>query len=78
MLLLYTDGVVDSPTPDGRLGEAGLGALLARCAGLAADAVARLIEGAIVGADDRDGGSPQRDDVALLALRAHPSVAPTR
>jgi PAS domain S-box-containing protein len=78
VLLLYTDGVIDSPTPDGRLGEAGLGALLTRCVGLEARAVARLIEAAIVGADDHDGGSPQRDDVALLALRAHPAIPPAR
>jgi serine phosphatase RsbU (regulator of sigma subunit) len=70
LLLLYTDGVVESRTPDGRLGLDGLGALLTRCTGMGAGAVTSSIEAAIVGEEELD--SPQqRDDVALLALRAH-------
>jgi PAS domain S-box-containing protein len=69
VLLFYTDGVVDTPTPSGRLGEDGLGALLTRCAGLDAGGVASHIEAALAGADE-SGDAPQRDDVAMLALRA--------
>jgi PAS domain S-box-containing protein len=69
VLLFYTDGVVDTRTPSGRLGEEGLGALLTQCAGLDADGVTSHIEAALAGVDQSNDG-PQRDDVALLALRA--------
>jgi PAS domain S-box-containing protein len=71
LLLLYTDGVVESRTPRGRLGLEGLGALLSRCAGLDAGAVTGRIERAILGTDEPDAAG-QRDDIALLALRACP------
>jgi serine phosphatase RsbU (regulator of sigma subunit) len=69
VLLFYTDGVVDTRTPGGRLGEDGLGALLTRCVGLDAGVVARNIAAALAGTEEPD--DPPRDDVALLALRAH-------
>jgi PAS domain S-box-containing protein len=70
VLLFYTDGVVDTRTPGGRLGEDGLGALLTQCGGLDAAVVASNIEAALAGTEDLSD-PPQRDDVALLALRAH-------
>jgi PAS domain S-box-containing protein len=72
LLLLYTDGVVECQTPRGRLGPDGLGALLARCAGMGAGAVTSRIEAVIAGDGQLGEPSPQRDDVALLALRACP------
>jgi PAS domain S-box-containing protein len=64
LLLLYTDGVIESRTRGGRLGVDGLQSLLAQCAGMRADAVATQIETAVV--------QLARDDVALLAVRARP------
>src|SRR5439155_8212860 len=39
-VVFYTDGVPDTPTPEGRFGEDGLRCLLSGCAGLPASDVA--------------------------------------
>lgn len=64
-LLLYTDGVIDSVGANGRFGEERLvDAVGAGPAGSAADVLARVVDAV---ASFEQG--PQRDDVALLALR---------
>jgi phosphoserine phosphatase RsbU/P len=65
-LLLYTDGVTESRTPDGLFGLERLATVLGECAGLDAGAVANHVEAAVVDAPGHD----VRDDVALLVLRA--------
>jgi sigma-B regulation protein RsbU (phosphoserine phosphatase) len=65
LLLLYTDGIIEAHTRTGRLGVEGLSALLAWCARLDAEAVARRLEALADPASQRI-----KDDVALLALRA--------
>jgi sigma-B regulation protein RsbU (phosphoserine phosphatase) len=65
-LLLYTDGVTESRTPDGLFGMDRLADLLGRCAGLDAAAVARRVEEAVVD----QPGHVAIDDVALLVVRA--------
>jgi PAS domain S-box-containing protein len=65
-LLLYTDGVTESRTPDGLFGMERLATLLEGCAGLDAAAVARRVEDAVVD----QPGHVAVDDVALLVVRA--------
>ena len=66
VLLLYTDGLIESRTPQGLFGTERLAALLASCGGLDAGAVAGRIEDAVVGVPQHTAV----DDVALLVLRA--------
>lgn len=63
-LVLYTDGVVESRTPDGFLGQEGLAALLQGYAGEEPATIANRIERAAV---ESVGGL--RDDVALMVVR---------
>jgi sigma-B regulation protein RsbU (phosphoserine phosphatase) len=65
-LLLYTDGVTESRTPDGLFGMERLATLLEGCAGLDAAAVAHRVEDAVVD----QPGHVAVDDVALLVVRA--------
>lgn len=68
VLLLFTDGVIESRTSDGFFGTERLVDLLAQCGGIDAAAVAGRVETAVV----RSSGSRASDDVAVLALRARP------
>ncbi|HEU4978659.1 MAG TPA: PP2C family protein-serine/threonine phosphatase, partial [Solirubrobacteraceae bacterium] len=65
-LVLFTDGVPDSRGAGERFGQDRLEALLATLGGAGADEVAGRIDEALL--DFQDG--PQRDDVAVLVLRA--------
>jgi PAS domain S-box-containing protein len=66
-LVLYTDGVTDTTRGGGeRFGQDRLAALLDTCAGLAPEDIARRIDTALLAFQE---GS-QRDDVAVLVLRA--------
>ncbi len=63
-LVLYTDGVTEARTREGRLGEDGLAALLGDADGDSAEAlVAALDQVAAL------GNVPQRDDAAVLVVR---------
>ncbi len=64
-LLLYTDGVTETPTAAGLLGEGGLAALLEGCADLDADALVDRVDRTVV---DLQEGAP-RDDIAMVALQ---------
>lgn len=64
-LLLYTDGVTETPTADGLLGEGGLAALLESCTDLDADALVDRVDRTVV---DLQAGDP-RDDIAMVALQ---------
>jgi PAS domain S-box-containing protein len=64
-LVLYTDGAIETRTRKGRLGQEGLGSILARCAGLSAMEVVANIQH---GLDARRKGEVL-DDLALLAMR---------
>jgi sigma-B regulation protein RsbU (phosphoserine phosphatase) len=64
-LLLYTDGVTETPTAAGLLGEDGLATLLERCADLDADALVERVDRTVV---DLQAGAP-RDDIAMVALQ---------
>lgn len=66
VLLLFTDGVIESRTPDGFFGTERLAELLADCGGLEAEAVAGRVEATVV----HSAGNRSADDVAVLALRA--------
>jgi PAS domain S-box-containing protein len=69
LLVLYTDGVTDTPGPDERFGAERLAALLSEMAGRTpAEVVERLDVELEAFADDRG-----RDDVAVLALRTRAS-----
>jgi serine phosphatase RsbU (regulator of sigma subunit) len=62
--VLYTDGVTEARTREGRLGEDGLAALLGDADGDSAEALAVAIDqGAAV------GSATQRDDAAVLVVR---------
>jgi PAS domain S-box-containing protein len=65
-VVLYTDGVTDARGAEGRFGQNRLEEVLRAAAGGEADAVAEALDEALV--DFQEG--PQRDDVALLVLRA--------
>jgi serine phosphatase RsbU (regulator of sigma subunit)/PAS domain-containing protein len=69
-LVLYTDGVTDTRSPDGRFGAQRLEALLREIGPVEADAIAGGIERAL-----QEFGE-QRDDVAVLVLRATADGAP--
>ena len=66
-LLLYTDGVTEARTADGRFGLERLKAVLGGCAGLGAAQLADRVERAVGELGDRSGAG---DDLALLVLRA--------
>jgi PAS domain S-box-containing protein len=65
-IVLYTDGVTDTRGEPGRFGQDRLRDLLADCVDLGPDDVASRIDGALLEFEE----GPQRDDVALLVLRA--------
>ncbi len=65
-LVLYTDGVTEARSPDGKFfGEGRLRDLLRSCAGFDAGAFAGSIKGVVL---EFQEGSP-RDDLAILVLR---------
>jgi len=64
-LVLYTDGVTEARGPDGRFGQARLIALLKRCTGLNAEAIASRIEQEVLGFQI----GKLRDDMALMVIR---------
>jgi serine phosphatase RsbU (regulator of sigma subunit)/PAS domain-containing protein len=70
-LVLYTDGVTDTRSTAERFGAERLEAVLCRAAGLEADEVADRVDRALLEFED----GPQRDDVALLVLRASAGTA---
>jgi PAS domain S-box-containing protein len=66
-LVLYTDGVTDTTRGGGeRFGQDRLAALLDTCAGLTPEDIARRIDAALLAFEE----GPQRDDLAMLVLRA--------
>jgi len=65
-LVLYTDGVTECVTPDGRFGFEQLGTLLGGLAATDAAGVTRAVLDATVAAP----GHSSSDDVAVLVLRA--------
>jgi PAS domain S-box-containing protein len=68
-LVLYTDGVTDTTRRGGeRFGQDRLAALLSTCADLPPEDIARRIDAALMAFEE---GS-QRDDLAVLVLRADP------
>jgi PAS domain S-box-containing protein len=67
-LVLYTDGVTDARGETGRFGQERLAALLARVTDADADEIASSVDEALQAFQF----GPQRDDVALLVLRASP------
>jgi serine phosphatase RsbU (regulator of sigma subunit) len=71
-LVLYTDGVTDTRNDGGRFGADRLTEVLEQATDLEPDEVASRVDRALL---DFEQG-PQRDDVALLVLRASGSPAP--
>jgi serine phosphatase RsbU (regulator of sigma subunit) len=65
-IVLYTDGVTDTSSADGRFGDERLGAVLARAAHLTPDEIASRVDEALLAFE----AGPQRDDLALLVLQA--------
>jgi sigma-B regulation protein RsbU (phosphoserine phosphatase) len=65
-LVLYTDGVTDTRGSQERFGEDRLAEVLEEAAGRDADEIAGRVDEALRAFQD----GPQRDDVALLVLRA--------
>ena len=66
-LVLYTDGVTDTTRSGGeRFGQARLAALLETCDGLTPEDIAQRIDAALLAFEE----GPQRDDLAVLVLRA--------
>ena len=72
-LLLYTDGVTETPTAQGLLGERGLAALLEGSRGLDADALVDRVDRTVVGLQS---GTP-RDDIAMVALQVQTGSEPS-
>jgi serine phosphatase RsbU (regulator of sigma subunit) len=68
-IVLYTDGVTDIRGPDGRFGADRLEALLREIGSAEPDTMAERIDDAL------QAFGEQRDDVALLVLRAAPAGA---
>ena len=64
-LLIYTDGVTETPTSEGFLGEGGLASLLAACRDLDADALVERIDRTVL---TLQAGAP-RDDIAMVAIQ---------
>jgi sigma-B regulation protein RsbU (phosphoserine phosphatase) len=65
-VVLYTDGVTDARGADGRFGQERLENMLRDLAGEEADDIAEAVDHSLLAFQD----GPQRDDVALLVLRA--------
>jgi serine phosphatase RsbU (regulator of sigma subunit) len=66
-MVLYTDGVTDTTRGDGeRFGQERVGALLDDCTGLGPEDIARRIDAELRAFEE----GPQRDDLAVLVLRA--------
>jgi hypothetical protein len=65
-LVLYTDGVTDTRSATERFGSERLAEVLAGATGLEPDEVANRVDAALLRFEE----GPQRDDVALLVLRA--------
>jgi serine phosphatase RsbU (regulator of sigma subunit)/PAS domain-containing protein len=65
-LVLFTDGVTDTRGAPGRFGADRLAAVLADATDLEPDEVATRVDQALIAFEE----GPQRDDVALLVLRA--------
>jgi sigma-B regulation protein RsbU (phosphoserine phosphatase) len=65
-LVLYTDGVTDTRSATERFGSERLAEVLAAATGLEPDEVANRVDAALLRFEE----GPQRDDVALLVLRA--------
>ncbi len=72
-LLLYTDGVTETPTALGLLGERGLAALLEGSRGLDADALVDRVDRTVV---RLQSGTP-RDDIAMVALQVQTGSDPS-
>jgi sigma-B regulation protein RsbU (phosphoserine phosphatase) len=73
VLLLYTDGVTESRTPEGFFGPERLAAALRATGGSDAAGVARSVETAVTEA----AGGRLTDDVALLVIEATPMASAT-
>jgi serine phosphatase RsbU (regulator of sigma subunit) len=65
-LVLYTDGVTDASSAGGRFGQERLEEVLRAAAGSDAGAIAEALDESLLAFQE----GPQRDDVALLVLRA--------
>lgn len=66
-LLLYTDGIVEAPSPDGEpFGDERLRRLVADAGPIPPAGLAALIDVAV---RSHTGGAPQRDDVTFVALQ---------
>jgi PAS domain S-box-containing protein len=66
LLVLYTDGITECQTPEGRFGSERLAALLGGLTGQDAASVTRRVAAAVV----EETGHRSADDVAVLVLRA--------
>lgn len=72
VLLLYTDGVIDTVGPEGRFGEQRLLRTTAECGPVPVDELLACIDKAL--SDFQVG--PQADDTAAVALRLSAEHAP--
>ncbi len=73
-LVLYTDGVTDTRGTEERFGQERLAEVLERLGPVDAETLAGGVDGALL---EFEAGA-QRDDVALLVLRATPLAGPAR